>query len=234
MATEATTTTVVWTLTSSAPMFPLGLRRSGIYWSTIHAIGNRSILSTSMVGLVCSVKCPGSMVMKTFDAVRELRDAGIVIAGGFHSPMERECLDFLLRGKQPVVVCPAKGLGHYRIPSNWKKAIDEGRLVLVSPFADSVRRTTSTQAQTRNEFVASLAAAVLVPHASPGGKAEALAREILKADKPLFTFDDPENQTLIDLGAHPFSLAEICQATLCPERVAVISDQKSTCSPDCK
>ncbi|HQX52209.1 MAG TPA: hypothetical protein PLR25_19980 [Planctomycetaceae bacterium] len=33
--------------------------------------------------------------MKTFDAIRELRDTGVVVAGGFHSPMERECLDFL-------------------------------------------------------------------------------------------------------------------------------------------
>lgn len=59
------------------------------------------------MGLICSVQCPGSIVIKTFDAVRELRDSGIVVAGGFHSPMEKECLDFLLRGEQPVIVCPA-------------------------------------------------------------------------------------------------------------------------------
>jgi hypothetical protein len=48
---------------------------------------------------------------------QHVRDAGIVMAGGFHSPMEQDCLDFLLRGNQPVVVCPAKGLAHVRLIS---------------------------------------------------------------------------------------------------------------------
>jgi hypothetical protein len=48
-------------------------------------------------------------VIATYDAIRELRDAGVIVAGGFHSPMEGECLDFLLCGAQPVVLCPACG-----------------------------------------------------------------------------------------------------------------------------
>jgi len=180
---------------------------------SIAIIGDRTILDRPMVGLICSVQCPGSIILKSFDAVRELRDAGIVVAGGFHSDMERECLIFLLRGKQPVVACPAKGLGNYRLPAAWKTAIDERRLLLVSPFADSVRRTTKAQAQARNEFVATLAAAVIIPHASPGGKAEAIAREVLKADKPLFTFDDAENETLLTAGAKHYDIDGI-RATL--------------------
>jgi hypothetical protein len=54
------------------------------------------------------VRCSGSIVNKTFDAIRELRDAGIVVVVGFHSPMKKECLNFLLRGEQPVIVCPPK------------------------------------------------------------------------------------------------------------------------------
>lgn len=154
-------------MASADPEFPFGLRRSGSRWSTIHAIGNRDVLATSMVGLVCSVQCPGSIVIKTFDAIRELRDAAIAVAGGFHSPMERECLDFLLRGKQPVIICPAKGLSRPRLPAARREAIDAGRLLLVTPFDESVRRTTKAQAQTRNQFVAALATAVLIPHASP-------------------------------------------------------------------
>jgi predicted Rossmann fold nucleotide-binding protein DprA/Smf involved in DNA uptake len=148
-------------------------------------------------------------VIKAFDAIRELRDAGVVVTGGFHSPMERECLDFLLRGDQPIIVCFAKGLRQPRLPAAWRKAIDGGRLLLVSPFADTVRRTTKAHAQTRNEFVFAIATAVLIPHASPGGKAEAIAREVVKAGKPLFTFDDPENQSLLNLGAIPYNIDAI-------------------------
>jgi hypothetical protein len=66
--------------------------------SDLHGLGDRTVLRHPCLALICSVQCPGSVVIKTFDAIRELRDAGIVAAGGFHSPMEKECLEFLLRG----------------------------------------------------------------------------------------------------------------------------------------
>ena len=55
---------------------------------TVHGLGDAGILKHSSLGLICSVKCPGSVVIKTFDAIRELRNAGVVVIGGFHSPME--------------------------------------------------------------------------------------------------------------------------------------------------
>jgi hypothetical protein len=113
----------------------------------LHGFGDRMILRHRCLGLICSVACPGSVVIKTFDAIRDLRDAGIVVAGGFHSPMEKECLEFLLRGDQPMVVCPAKGLGRARLPASWRSAIDSSRLLVLAPFGDDVRRTTKAHAQ---------------------------------------------------------------------------------------
>jgi predicted Rossmann fold nucleotide-binding protein DprA/Smf involved in DNA uptake len=84
-------------------------------------------------------------------------------------------------------------------------AIDAGRLLVLSPFSDRVRRPTARYAHARNEFVAALAAAVLMPHASPGGKADALAKQILRRRRSLFTFENTENKRLLDLGARPYS-----------------------------
>ncbi|HUY35464.1 MAG TPA: hypothetical protein VMV69_22155, partial [Pirellulales bacterium] len=123
-----------------------------------------------------------------------------------HSPMERECLDFLLRGEQGVIVCPATGLDHVPLAASWRAGIDAGRLLLLSPFGDDVTRTTTARAQTRNEFVAALAAGLLVPYASPGGKAEATARRAIERGQPLFTFDDDENKGLLQLGARPYHI----------------------------
>ena len=53
----------------------------------VAALGRVEILRHNRLGLICSIRCPGSIVIKTFDAIRELRDAGIVVAGGFHSPL---------------------------------------------------------------------------------------------------------------------------------------------------
>ena len=210
---HAATGDATWTVGPGDPDFPrrladeTKLRESLV----LHARGSRSILHQPWLALICSVQCPGSVVIKTFDSIRELRDAGVAMAGGFHSPMEQDCLDFLLRGNQPVVVCPAKGLAHVRLPEAWSAGIEAGRLLLLSPFGDDVQRTTTAQAQTRNQLVAALSNAVLIPHASPGGKAEAVARQVLERGQPLFTFDDDENAKLLEQGAWPYDLNGIAK-----------------------
>jgi hypothetical protein len=34
--------------------------------------------------------------LKTYDLARDLRDADVPVIGGFHTPMEKECLRLLL------------------------------------------------------------------------------------------------------------------------------------------
>jgi hypothetical protein len=78
--------------------------------SALHVLGGVELPSRVDSALICSVSCPGSVIIKTYDAIRSLREAGVIIAVGFHSPMERECLDFFLRGTQAVVFSPAFGI----------------------------------------------------------------------------------------------------------------------------
>lgn len=189
--------------------YPAGLLNQSGVPSQLFLIGDAAILKRPAVGLICSVQCPGSVVIKTFDVIRELRDAGIILAGGFHSPMEQECLGFLLRGKQPIIICPARHPSTSRLENSWRSAIEAGRLLILSPFASHLHRTTKANAQARNEFVGALSAAVLVPHASPGGKALATAQRILNRNQPLFTIADDQNQCLIDLGGRPYDVTEI-------------------------
>jgi predicted Rossmann fold nucleotide-binding protein DprA/Smf involved in DNA uptake len=200
-----------WTTSVGDPDYPqrlAGHSRSA-EWPTLFGMGRRGILGEACLGLICSIKCPGAAVIKAFDAVRELRDTGVVVAGGFHSPMERECLEFLLRGEQPAIVCPAKGLGHPGLSAAQREALKGGRLMLLSIFRDTINRTTKGQAHERNEFVAALACAVLIPHASPGGNAETIARQVLEHGKPVFTFDVEENQGLLDRGARLYDTEAI-------------------------
>ena len=92
--------------------------------------------------------------------------------------------------------------------------IDGGRLLVLSPFGPAVTRTTGAQAQARNEFIAALSHAVLIPHASPGGKADAVARHVLDRSQPLFTFEDDENTGLLNLGAQPYQIDRIQRCLL--------------------
>jgi len=174
--------------------------------ATVAALGEVGILLHQTVGLICSIKCPGAIIIKTYDAIREIRDEGLTVVGGFHSPMEKECLAILLRGKQPTIICPARSLDGMRIPKEWQKPIDDGRLLIASPFAASRRRATADLAVVRNNFVAALASFVLIAHASPGGKVMALATRLVNQGKPIFTISDPENASLLELGAKPHGL----------------------------
>lgn len=172
----------------------------------LEMLGDTGLLERVQLGLVCSIQCPGSVILKTFDAVRQLRDNGTVLAGGFQSPLEKECLRILLRGSQAVVLCPAKGLARPGLGVTEKKALSEGRLLVVSMFGRQKRRTTAAQAIQRNHLVAAMAERLFVPHAAPGGKTWEIVHAALRRNQPVLTLEDNANQALLSLGAEPLGL----------------------------
>ncbi len=177
----------------------------------IAARGETAILRQRKLGFFCSVKCPGDLIIQTYDLACALRDGGVTVIGGFHSPMEKECLALLLKGTQPVIVCPARGLDRMRVPAEWKAPLAEGRLLVLSPF-QKPRRPTAELAQRRNEFVAALADAVLIAHARPGSKTETFCRAVLAWGKPVLTLESPENAELAGLGAKAVQPEEAVEA----------------------
>lgn len=164
--------------------------------------GNLELLQNPLTAIFCSNRCPGNVILRTYDIARELRDAGIATIGGFQSYMEKDALWMLLRrGKQPVVICPARGIQTMRIPADWRVPLDDGRLLLLSPFASIQRRPTIKIAELRNDLVIDLATRVFILHANPGGMVEQIAHKTISAGKPLFTIDSPYNTHLIEMGA---------------------------------
>ncbi|MCY4585215.1 MAG: hypothetical protein OXB98_04165 [Bryobacterales bacterium] len=167
--------------------------------------GNLRLLEEPLTALFCSVRCPGGPILKTYDLARALRDAGAPVIGGFQTPMEKECLRLLLRGTQPVVVCPARGIGNMRIPLDWRAPLEECRFLVLSPFPSTRRRPTVQLAARSNDLVADLARRILIVHAAPGGKTEAFARKLAESGKPPLTLDSPANVNLMEMGARALS-----------------------------
>ncbi len=183
---------------------------------TATLIGDPSLLDREPVALFCSVQCPGDLILKSYDLARSLRTSPLTFIGGFQSPIEKEFLDLLLRQPvtQPgqtapaspsVIVCPARGIARMRIPRPWREPLHTGRLLLLSTFADTVRRPTAAAAARRNAGVAALAGRFLILHAKQGGKTADLGERALAAGKPVYTFDAPANAHLIALGAQDLS-----------------------------
>ena len=122
-------------------------------------------------------------------------------SAGFTRRWSGSCLRLLLRGEQPVVVCPARGIAKMRIPRDWRPPLEDGRLLILSPFPGTIRRPTVESAGKRNEMVGSLASRVFIAHASLASKTEAFARELAAIGKPLLTLDSPANRNLLEMGA---------------------------------
>ncbi len=142
--------------------------------SHLSVLGAPALLRGNKVALFCSTRCPGDLILKAYDLAKRLRDDGATVISGFHSPVEKECLRILLRGKQPIIICPARSLANLRLPSEWKRPLEGGRLLLLSPFGARHRRVTADLARRRNEFVAAIADKLCFIHVSAGGELEAL------------------------------------------------------------
>jgi predicted Rossmann fold nucleotide-binding protein DprA/Smf involved in DNA uptake len=137
------------------------------------ALGNLDFLALPKTALFCSARCPGSVILPTYDQAAQWRDAGRCVISGFHSPVEKECLQILLRGDCPVILCPARGMLE-RLPAQWAIATSGGQMLILSCFPPSARRVTAELAASRNEFVAALADEVFIAHTSAGGRLERL------------------------------------------------------------
>lgn len=163
-------------LRPSAPAWPetLTKRLSGRAPSTLLLIGPSDLLAEQKVALFCSARTPGDAILRAHDAAGRMRDEGMTVISGFHSPIEKECLKILLRGKQPIIICPARAIESMRIPAACRAAFNAGRVLFLSPFTKQPRRVTKESALRRNEVVAALADEAYVAHVAEGGQTEAI------------------------------------------------------------
>jgi len=135
-------------------------------------MGRAELTAARKTALFCSVRAPGRAVLQAQETAHALRDRGLTVISGFHSPLEKECLRILLKGGQPVIYCLARGLENMRLPRNLRQALDAGRLLILSPFADRPRRLTAASARRRNDLVAALADDAVILYAEPGGEVD--------------------------------------------------------------
>ena len=175
---------------------------------TIWARGNIDLLpgidtafNGNLWALFCSKKCPGELILKTHDLAQRFKERGIPTIGGYHSPIEQECLRVLLRGVQPILLCPARSIENMRLKSVWRDAFAKERLLILSPFESRYNRQTEALANRRNAFVAALADKIYIAHAAEGGKTLKFAEKVIAEGKSVFTFETPANEALFQLGA---------------------------------
>lgn len=122
----------------------------------METLGNISLLDLHKFGYFASGTIATMSVMPTLDWASEVakRD-DVAIVSGFHSKLEREVLDFLLRGKCGVVCVLARSI-YRNIPDKFQVAYDADRVLFVSNNKSTSTMTSRRLCQARNEYVAEI------------------------------------------------------------------------------
>jgi len=143
-------------------------------------IGNYELLKLSKTAFLCSRKVPASAVLKCYDWAISQREEGNCIISGFHSKLEQDVLHFLLKGQQPIILVLARGLKK-RIEPEFQQAIEQGRLLIITPFSEEVTWVTEQTATIRNKMMIDLADNIAVGHISKGGLLDELLSQSNKS-----------------------------------------------------
>ncbi len=165
----------------------------------MHCEGNKRLLQLGKTAFVCSRRCPASVVLKSYDWAKSMRDQGECVVCGNHSQIEKDVVHFLLKGSQPLIIALARGLKK-RLEPEIKEATSSNRLLLATPFDTGVTRVTQVTANQRNEMMAQLADEIFVAYAHPGGNLEKQVFRWLQSGKSVTSFAVEENRKLMDAG----------------------------------
>ncbi len=138
--------------------------------------GNIKILDLQKTGFLCSQKCPAEVVLKSYDWAKEQREQGNCLVCGNHSQIEKDVFEILLKGEQPLILVIARGM-----KTNWEpvieKAVNEKRLLVISPFEKEVKRVTRETAKKRNEKILKICDKIVVGYKTKNGQLEELLNE---------------------------------------------------------
>ncbi len=151
-------------------------------------LGNKEILSYRKIAFLCSRKCPSQIILKSLEWAKEKKNKGECIISGFHSKIEKDVFNILLNGMQPIILVLARGMKTYW-PQNIKDAIEQNRLLVISPFSTDEKHVTQDNANKRNELMTSIADEIFVAYASPEGNLDKLIQTV--KEKPVIIFTPP-------------------------------------------
>jgi hypothetical protein len=146
--------------------------------------GNNEILKLFKTAFLCSRKAPASVVLKCYDWAIEQREKGNCIISGFHSQLERDVLYYLLKGKQPIIIALARGLKE-KLEPELQQPMEQGRLLIITPFEKKVKRVTEETATIRNKMMIEIADNIVIGYSSINGQLNKLLKEVSRQIKYL-------------------------------------------------
>ena len=136
-------------------------------------IGNKELWALPKTAFLCSDRFSAGCVLKSYDWAVEMKQRERCVISGFQSKLEKDVLDLLLRGTQPVILALARSI-YENPPAKLKPHINADRLLIVSQFAPNISRPNRSLAFQRNQFIVDNADEVVFAHIHSGGMLEKL------------------------------------------------------------
>jgi hypothetical protein len=125
-------------------------------------LGARALLTKSTVGFLAS---RGENVVHGHLALT----AGEAIMSGFLSPMERAVFKAGLANRKPMIWVKPWALEEGIDSPGIQKALQEERLLIISPFAEQIDAPSVRRAAWCNQYVLAHCTRMVVGHLNPGG-----------------------------------------------------------------
>lgn len=123
----------------------------------METVGNISLLERKKIGYFASGSIAPLSVLPTLDwAIEMAKHDEVAIVSGFHSKMEREVLDILLKGSCGIICVLARPI-YKIIPAKFRDAYAQDRVLFISQNTAKSTMTSRHLCQKRNEYIASIA-----------------------------------------------------------------------------
>lgn len=137
-------------------------------------IGDLRILNKHKTVFLSSRKTCPETAEKIREWVGSIGDECVV--SGFQSQNEKMLLNVLLAENKNIVMVLSKEL-YDKCPAKYEKAVNDGKMLILSPSDDVLKINTKDHAKERNRFVIDMSDEIVVGDVSAGGMLDDLLKE---------------------------------------------------------
>lgn len=150
----------------------------------MQTIGNLKLKSCCCIGYFASSKIATLSVFPTLDWASEIaKQDDVAIVSGFHSKLEREVLDILLKGRCGIICVLARPI-YKVIPKKFRNAYNQSRILFISHNTAKSTMTSRHLCQKRNEYIASISDELVFSSLTPESSLYPLFK--MKANSKVF------------------------------------------------
>ncbi len=186
----------------------------------LFTLGNPDLLRLPMVGVAGARKASATGIAVTTEYVGVLASQGINIVSGHAAGVDLAAHRAALAAGGVTTVVPAQGLKGFRLHPDLRPALDEGRLLIFSPFALEAGWK-PWRAIRRNRLIVGLSHAVLVIESGNAGGTFQTAQAARELRRPLFVIlyggtiaSAVGNRYFLEQGARPVGRTQLLKPDL--------------------